>query len=209
MEVRRRVAHVELRVSARGRARGRQRCPLVHRAGWGSGTLGPPPLSLGKCLLAAPSPPMSLPLCAFNFTAMIGSVGFLFLFSPVSPARFPSVVLQRSLHVEERQPAEAGRQLGTLDEIWLLLTNLWNWSSLPNTPVQQSNVGLGARWPFQSMGDGYRWRFKWHLHFRWSLPKFTFCSSPLKCGFCTGSQDRSWRIPEFPEESLWKTIPKI
>lgn len=46
--------------------------------------------------------------------------------------------------MEEHQPAEAGWTLGSLDQVWLLLTDLWNWGSLPHTPVQQPNVGVGA-----------------------------------------------------------------
>lgn len=62
-----------------------------------------------------------------------------FLFFP------PAVVLQRSLHVEEPQPGEAGRSLGFLEQVGLLLSLLRNRRSLPDAAVQQPSVSL-ARW---------------------------------------------------------------
>lgn len=58
---------------------------------------------------------------------------------------FSTVVLQRSLHVEEPQPGEAGRRLGLLEQVGLLLSLLRNRRSLPDAPVQQPSVS-SARW---------------------------------------------------------------
>lgn len=67
----------------------------------------------------------------FNFS-------FLFCLS------LSSVVLQRSLHVEEPQPGEAGRRLGLLEQVGLLLSLLRNRRSLTDAPVQQPSVSSAA-----------------------------------------------------------------
>lgn len=53
---------------------------------------------------------------------------------------FSTVVLQRSLHVEKSESGKARWCLGLLEQIWFLLTLLWNWSSISNTSVQQPSV---------------------------------------------------------------------
>lgn len=88
--------------------------------------------------------------CAYTFDLGIVSVFTCF------PGPIPSVVLQGSLHVEEHQPAEAGWTLGTVDQVWLLLTDLWNWCSLPHAPVQQPNVGVGVALAWESLEMAFR-----------------------------------------------------
>lgn len=74
----------------------------------------------------------------FSFVHVWFHFSFLFVLS------LPAVVLQRSLHVEEPQPGEAGRRLGLLEQVGLLLSLLRNRRSLPDAPVQQPSVSAAA-----------------------------------------------------------------
>lgn len=53
---------------------------------------------------------------------------------------YPLVVLQRSLHVEECQPGEAGWSVGHLDQVRLVLALLRDGRALQNAAVQQPSV---------------------------------------------------------------------
>lgn len=75
----------------------------------------------------------------FSFVHVGFHFSFLFCLS------LSAVVLQRSLHVEEPQPGEAGRRLGLLEQVGLLLSLLRNRRSLPDAPVQQPSVS-SAPW---------------------------------------------------------------
>lgn len=74
----------------------------------------------------------------FSFVHVWFHFSFLFCLS------LSSVVLQRSLHVEEPQPGEAGRRLGLLEQVGLLLSLLRNRRSLTDAPVQQPSVSSAA-----------------------------------------------------------------
>lgn len=105
--------------------------------------------------------------CFFSFSCHCQYLLKFFCLFPLVLIIVTIVVLQGPLHLEV-QPATSGPrwELGFVVKVWLLLQNMWRWSSLSQPTVQQPSVSSeaagrlsAAEWFTRSLCSSNRW---WH-----------------------------------------------